>query len=44
MHGPTCVFWANLTPFSLETDEHGGYWKDGTLAALVVAFAPQVII
>ena len=20
MHGPTCVFWANLTPFSLEAD------------------------
>jgi hypothetical protein len=19
MHGPTCIFWANLTPFSLET-------------------------
>ena len=18
MHGPTCIFWANLTPFSLE--------------------------
>jgi hypothetical protein len=20
MHGPTCIFWANLTPFSLETN------------------------
>ena len=19
MHGPTCIFWANLTPFSLKT-------------------------
>jgi hypothetical protein len=19
MHGPTCIFWANLTPFSLQT-------------------------
>jgi hypothetical protein len=20
MHGPTCIFWANLTPFSLQVD------------------------
>ena len=20
MHGPTCVFWANLTPFSLKAE------------------------
>ena len=20
MHGPTCIFWANLTPFSLQND------------------------
>jgi hypothetical protein len=20
MHGPTCIFWANLTPFTLEAD------------------------
>ena len=20
MHGPTCIFWANLTPFSLEAE------------------------
>ena len=24
MHGPTCVFWANLTPFSLQ---HPGYFN-----------------
>jgi hypothetical protein len=22
MHGPTCIFWANLTPFSLEGPQH----------------------
>ena len=22
MHGPTCVFWANLTPFSLQAAAH----------------------
>ena len=21
MRGPTCIFWANLTPFSLQNDE-----------------------
>jgi hypothetical protein len=21
MHGPTCTFWANLTPFSLQYDK-----------------------
>jgi hypothetical protein len=24
MHGPTCIFWANLTTFSLEAE---GYFK-----------------
>ena len=22
MHGPTCIFWANLTPFSLKIARH----------------------
>jgi hypothetical protein len=25
MHGPTCIFWANLTPFSLEASVGGFY-------------------
>jgi hypothetical protein len=24
MHGPTCIFWANLIPFSLHTQQGGG--------------------
>ena len=24
VHGPTCIFWANLTPFSLQADAEGG--------------------
>ena len=36
MHGPTCIFWANLTPFSLRfrffnLDKYG---KAGVLVAL----------
>jgi hypothetical protein len=26
MHGPTCVFWANLTPFSRQLGVAGGSW------------------
>ena len=25
MHGPTCVFWASLTPFSRQCLHHSGY-------------------
>ena len=26
MHGPTCIFWANLTPFSLKLSERA--WRE----------------
>ena len=29
LHGPTCVFWANLTPFSLKVDHKPGTWESG---------------
>ena len=29
MHGPTCTFWANLTPFSLQTAEEFECWDEG---------------
>jgi hypothetical protein len=30
MHGPTCIYWANLTPFSLKMHGHGKYyWSNG---------------
>ena len=33
MHGPACIFWANLTPFSLQAG--------GKEAALIVEFELQ---
>jgi hypothetical protein len=30
MHGPTCIFWANLTPFSLKA---GGSWWSRVISA-----------
>ena len=30
MHGPTCIFWTNLTPFSLKT---GGSWWSRVISA-----------
>ena len=32
MHGPTCIVWANLTPFSLQDSGRNG--KDAQLHAL----------
>ena len=32
MHGPTCIFWANLTPFSLKPAAFMGMADRGTLA------------
>ena len=30
MHGPTCIFWANLTPFSLQllADSVAAVWDN----------------
>jgi hypothetical protein len=46
MHGPTCIFWANLTPFSLKgsTGATEGSWTqqegsiDGPVQSLSLAF------
>ena len=31
MHGPTCIFWANLTPFSLQSYNGGGQEVDSNV-------------
>ena len=37
MHGPTCIFWANLTPFSLFSAPRAA--RAGTAAAATAAAA-----
>jgi hypothetical protein len=36
MHGPTCIFWANLTPFLLQCQEAGGTYAAGSSIQAVV--------
>ena len=46
MHEPTCVFWANLTPFSLQRGRNFGrlfgYWWSILWPALIIAYVVSV--
>jgi hypothetical protein len=35
VHGPTCIFWATLTPFSLQAKCQGNNWIAGNLGWLI---------
>jgi hypothetical protein len=48
MHGPTCIFWANLTPCSLEAaaafEEMWSKLSSGEKAAAVAVIAAVVLL
>ena len=48
MHGPTCIFWANLTPFSLQVEvddlwEHTGKAATGSLEVTIFAHDTKML-
>jgi hypothetical protein len=42
MHGPTCSFWANLTPFSLQMRDCHGQLLDNPMAWNASCVSPGV--